>query len=238
MPYVASSPADLLAHLEGVAHLDGDRLVIDDEARFRSEAAADLAWTAAFTTDDPTAEAVRWLVWEASQALGARSASIHELYMARARGEVSGFTVPALNIRASTFDMARTFYETAAAGRRRHRDLRARPLGADLHLAAADGLRDLAARRGDRGGLVGPGVHPGRPLPVQREEVRRRPRGHDRGDPAGVPARDRRRATATSTSTAPRWSTSRSPTSTRSSARTTCARPSSRRSSGSSRRTA
>ena len=94
MPYVASSPADLLAHLDGVAHLDGDRLVIDDEARFRSEAAADLAWTAAFTTDDPTAEAVRWIVWEASQALGARSASIHELYMARARGEVSGFTVP------------------------------------------------------------------------------------------------------------------------------------------------
>src|SRR6188768_3567473 len=114
MPYVASSPADLLAHLEGVAHLDGDRLVIDDEARFRSQAAADLAWTAAFTTDDPTAEAVRWIVWEASQALDARSASIHELYMARARGEVSGFTVPALNIRVATFDMARTFYETAA----------------------------------------------------------------------------------------------------------------------------
>src|SRR5215203_3374423 len=114
MPYVASSPADLLAHLEGIAHLDGDRLVIDDESRFRSEAAADLAWTGAFTTDDPTAEAVRWIVWEASQALGARSASIHELYMARARGEVSGFTVPALNIRASTFDMARTFYEAAA----------------------------------------------------------------------------------------------------------------------------
>jgi fructose/tagatose bisphosphate aldolase len=114
MPHVASSPADLLAHLEGVAHVDGDRLVIDDEARFRSETAADLAWTAAFATDDATTEAVRWLVWEASQALGARSASIHELYMARARGEVSGFTVPALNIRASTFDMARTFYETAA----------------------------------------------------------------------------------------------------------------------------
>jgi hypothetical protein len=114
MPYVASSPADLLAHLSGIAHVEGDRLVIDDEARFRSQAAADLAWTAAFTTDDPTAEAVRWIVWEASQALGARSASIQELYMARSRGEVSGFTVPALNIRVATFDMARSFYETAA----------------------------------------------------------------------------------------------------------------------------
>ena len=114
MPYVASSPADLLAHLAGAAHLEGDRLVIDDEARFRTESAADLAWTNAFTGDDATAEAARWIVWEASQALGAGSSSIHELYMARARGEVSGFTVPALNIRASTFDMARTFYETAA----------------------------------------------------------------------------------------------------------------------------
>ena len=114
MPHVATSPADLLAQLSGIAHVEDGRLVVDDEARFRSQAAADLAWTAAFTTDDPTAEAVRWIVWEASQALGARSASIHELYMARARGEVSGFTVPALNIRVATFDMARTFYETAA----------------------------------------------------------------------------------------------------------------------------
>ena len=114
MPYVATSPADLLSHLSGTAHVAEDKLVIDDAARFRSEAAADLAWTAAFTADDPTAEAARWIVWEASQALGARSASIQELYMARSRGEVSGFTVPAMNLRAQTFDMARSIYETAA----------------------------------------------------------------------------------------------------------------------------
>jgi fructose/tagatose bisphosphate aldolase len=114
MPHVATSIPDLLGNLAGIAHIDDDRLVIDDETRFRSQAAADLAWTAAFTADEPTTEAVRWIVWEASQALGAHSASIQELYMARARGEISGFTVPAVNIRAQTFDMARTFYETAA----------------------------------------------------------------------------------------------------------------------------
>ena len=113
MPNVAESPADLIASLSGIARIADGRLVIDDEARFRSQAAADLAWTAAFTKDDPTAEAARWIVWEASQALGARSASIHDLYLARGRGEVSGFTVPAINIRAQTFDMARTFFETA-----------------------------------------------------------------------------------------------------------------------------
>jgi fructose/tagatose bisphosphate aldolase len=113
MPHVATSIPDLLTRLAGIAHVQGARLVIDDQARFRSQAAADLAWTAAFTGDEPTAEAVRWIVWEASQALGARSASIEELYRARGRGEVSGFTVPAINIRAQTFDMARTFYEAA-----------------------------------------------------------------------------------------------------------------------------
>jgi fructose-bisphosphate aldolase, class II len=113
MPHVATSIADLLATLAGAAHVEDDRLVIDDEAKFRAEAIKDLAWTAAFTTDDPTAEASRWLVWEASQALGARSASIQGLYMARSRGEVSGFTVPAVNLRAQTFDMARTFLGVA-----------------------------------------------------------------------------------------------------------------------------
>src|SRR6478735_10788425 len=115
MPHVATSPTDLLATLSGAAHLDGDRLVIDDEAAFRDAGIRDLAWTAAFSTDEVTTAAAQWLVWEASQELGARSASIQGLYEARARGEVSGFTVPAINLRAQTFDMARTVYEAASA---------------------------------------------------------------------------------------------------------------------------
>jgi fructose/tagatose bisphosphate aldolase len=113
MPHVAASLADLLAMIAGAAHVEGGQLVIDDEATFRSQTIRDLAWTAAFTADDATAEAARWIVWEASQALGARSASIQGLYMARSRGEVSGFTVPAVNLRAQTFDMARTFLSVA-----------------------------------------------------------------------------------------------------------------------------
>ena len=114
MPHVATSPADLLETIRPAAHLDGDLLVIDDEAAFRSTAIRDLAWTAAFSTDDATTAATQWIIWEASQALGAPSASIQDLYSARARGEVSGFTVPAINIRAQTFDMARTVFEAAA----------------------------------------------------------------------------------------------------------------------------
>ncbi|MGZ8527864.1 MAG: class II fructose-bisphosphate aldolase [Candidatus Limnocylindrales bacterium] len=115
MPTVASSVAQLVDLLAGAAHLDGDRLVVDDEAALRDRAIRDLAWTSAFSEDAATVDVARWLVWEASQELGARSASIHDLYVARARGEVHGFTVPAINIRAQTFDMARTVFETAAA---------------------------------------------------------------------------------------------------------------------------
>ncbi len=115
MPTVATSPTDLLASLSGSAHLEGERIVIDDEAAFRSTAIRDLAWTAAFSADEATTAAAQWLVWEASQALGARSASIQELYTARARGAVKGFTVPAINIRAQTFDLARTVFEAAAS---------------------------------------------------------------------------------------------------------------------------
>ncbi len=115
MPNVESSPRDLLTLIRASAHLDGDRLVIDDEDAFRAGAIRDLAWTAAFSTDEVTTAAAQWLVWEASQVLGARSASIQGLYDARARGEVHGFTVPAINIRAQTFDMARIVFEAAAA---------------------------------------------------------------------------------------------------------------------------
>jgi fructose/tagatose bisphosphate aldolase len=113
MPTVASSVPELLSSLAGTAHLDHDQLVIADEARFRGDGIRNLAWTAAFTDDVPTAEAAQWIVWQAAQALGAVSASIQDLYMARARGEVRDFTVPAINIRAQTFDMARTIFEVA-----------------------------------------------------------------------------------------------------------------------------
>jgi fructose/tagatose bisphosphate aldolase len=113
MPNVERSVADLLSRLSGIVHVHEGALEIADVARLRADGIRDLAWTAAFTDDAPTAEVAQWLVWEAAQQLGARSASIHELYMARARGEVSGFTVPAINIRAQTFDMARVAFETA-----------------------------------------------------------------------------------------------------------------------------
>jgi len=115
MPRVATSPTELLQALAGVLHVAGDDVVVDDEPALRDHGVQDLAWTAAFTEDAATAEAAQWLVWQTAQSLGARSASIQDLYLARGRGEVHGFTVPAINLRAQTFDMARTVFEVARA---------------------------------------------------------------------------------------------------------------------------
>lgn len=115
MPAVAPTVSELLDALAGTLHLDGGRVVVDDEPRLRGDGIRDLAWTAAFTQDPAAAEAAQWLVWQVAQALGARSASIQDLYLARARGAIHGFTVPAINIRAQTFDMARTVFEVATA---------------------------------------------------------------------------------------------------------------------------
>jgi fructose/tagatose bisphosphate aldolase len=115
MPYVAVAVPELLSLLRNAAHVDGDRLLVTDEAAFRADIVRDLIWTATFGPEGPVVDAARWLIHEAARELGAHSASIHELYMARGRGEVHGFTVPAINIRAQTFDMARTIFETAAS---------------------------------------------------------------------------------------------------------------------------
>jgi len=112
-PTVAGSAKELLGLLSGIAHVEGDRLVVDDEAALRDRGIRDIVWTATFSPDPAVIEAARWLVWESAQAVGIRSASIHDLYMARGRGECSGFTVPAINLRTQVFDMARVIHETA-----------------------------------------------------------------------------------------------------------------------------
>ena len=60
-------------------------------------------------------EYARWMIWELGQEVGVRPASIHDLYLARGRGEVRGFTVPAINLRGASYDTARAIFRTAIA---------------------------------------------------------------------------------------------------------------------------
>ena len=83
--------------LSGTARFDGG-VVVTNPARFRAEMLDSLVWTAVFGKGDAR-EAGRHAIREAAESLGILPASILPLYKARGRGEVSGFTVPAINVR-------------------------------------------------------------------------------------------------------------------------------------------
>ncbi|MXX24670.1 MAG: aldolase [Caldilineaceae bacterium SB0668_bin_21] len=55
----------------------------------------------------------RWLIWELGQLMGACPASIHEFYIARADNAWTNRTVPAMNMRFSTYEAGRAAYRAA-----------------------------------------------------------------------------------------------------------------------------
>ena len=107
-----SSAREMLRSLQGTLEIQSGQLKVLDEERLRKEALDELVYTAVFA-DDETKAAARWLIWESGQQLDVRPASIQALYEARGRGEVGGFTVPAMNIRGLTYDLARAAIRAA-----------------------------------------------------------------------------------------------------------------------------
>jgi fructose/tagatose bisphosphate aldolase len=108
-----STAAELEQELEkaGTVNPDG-RFLIHDPFRFREETIDGLVWTAVFGGRD-SREPARNAIREAAASLGILPASIAPLYDARGRGEVSGFTVPAMNLRVLTYDTARAALRAA-----------------------------------------------------------------------------------------------------------------------------
>src|SRR6266576_1014192 len=96
---------------KAVSILDG-QVTVHDEAAIASPAMDKLVYTAVFGESDDREDA-RWLIWEIGQAVGVQPSSIHDLYLARGRGECGGFTVPAMNIRGMAYDTARAAYRAA-----------------------------------------------------------------------------------------------------------------------------
>src|SRR5690242_19787830 len=103
-----------LRALAGSIRLHPDATItVTDPAAFRSDHVERLVETAIFAEDESLREAARWILWEAGHALGVHSASIQGLYVARGKGKVHGFTVPAVNIRGLTFETARAMFRAA-----------------------------------------------------------------------------------------------------------------------------
>jgi fructose/tagatose bisphosphate aldolase len=103
---------NLLGSLRGAVEVQENRVKVIDERLLRDNISA-LIYQAVFG-DGADKGIARWLVWEIAQELGIRPASIHELYLAKGRGEAPlNFTVPAMNLRMLAYDSARAVFRAA-----------------------------------------------------------------------------------------------------------------------------
>lgn len=93
--------------------LKDNRIEVRDLAWIQQEGIDALVRQAVFGSPAEKAEARGW-IFRIGEALGIMPASIHELYAARGRGEVPPtFTVPAMNLRGMTYEMARAAFRAA-----------------------------------------------------------------------------------------------------------------------------
>lgn len=98
---------------EGIEIDQQGRISILDKTRLQEEIIDQLIALAVFGGGDQKALAY-WMIWEVGQALGIYPASIHGFYLAVGRGEIpERFTVPAINLRAMTYDSARAAFKAA-----------------------------------------------------------------------------------------------------------------------------
>ncbi|MEO8193849.1 MAG: class II fructose-bisphosphate aldolase [Gemmatimonadales bacterium] len=98
--------------MNGAVTVEDGRVTVNNESALASPEMDALVRQAVFGDQDARDNA-RWLIWEIGQAVGVVPSSIHDLYMARGRDEIGGFTVPAMNIRGMTYDTGCSLFRTA-----------------------------------------------------------------------------------------------------------------------------
>jgi fructose/tagatose bisphosphate aldolase len=113
MQMICDNTAMLKKVLDGVLTVRGEDVEILDDKRLREALIDDLIQTAVFASEAETRKAACWLIRRTAAAEGVYVASIQGLYEAMGRGEVSGFTVPAINIRALTYETAQAIFRAA-----------------------------------------------------------------------------------------------------------------------------
>ncbi len=105
--------AELIALLDGSVKLEGDEVSIIDEKSLQDKIEI-LVKKAVLDDDEGTRMLARYLVRRIAAEVGVHPNSIHDLYLARGRGDVpNNFTVPAINLRSLTFYAARIIFTIA-----------------------------------------------------------------------------------------------------------------------------
>ncbi|MFH1434647.1 MAG: class II fructose-bisphosphate aldolase [Pseudomonadota bacterium] len=104
--------SDLEQGAGGVIDISDETVKVRDEKKLKDELIDRLVETAVFGEPGAALKS-KWIIRMAAEELGVVPCSIQGLYDAMGRGEAAGFTVPAINLRTLTYDMARAVYRAA-----------------------------------------------------------------------------------------------------------------------------
>ncbi len=115
---MAVRTAEVRAAIEGIAGIGWgtEGLTVSDEAELRRHGAEALVRRIVFATEPGVRAGAHEALRQACALVGIYSASNDALYRARARGEWSGLTVPAVNLRFLVFESARSAFRAAHRG--------------------------------------------------------------------------------------------------------------------------
>src|SRR5581483_11851989 len=93
--------------IKGIIDISNGQVKVVDAKRVRGALIDRLVYTAVFHQKPDMRATARWIIKMAAPQLGIHLASIQPLYEAMGRGEVGGFTTPAVNVRGMAYDTAR-----------------------------------------------------------------------------------------------------------------------------------
>ena len=89
------------------------KLIIKEPELFRQKDLDNIVDTIILSDSSVLKKLACWVAYSAGISAGIIPSSIQGLYDARGKSEVSGFTVPAINLRTLTFDLARAIFRIA-----------------------------------------------------------------------------------------------------------------------------
>jgi fructose/tagatose bisphosphate aldolase len=92
---------------------NGGTIVLKNPRKFLKYTLDVLVWNAVFGEDEDVRAAACWIIRRAGIELGVVPSSIYGLYDARGRKQCGGFTVPAINVRGLSYDVARAVIRAA-----------------------------------------------------------------------------------------------------------------------------
>ena len=109
-----STKADLLNDLKGTIDIQKNGTVkIIERNALTSKKIDTIVYNAVFNKEAAIKNISRWLIRSTGNKLGIISSSIQSLYEAIGKKQFKGFTVPAINIRGLTYDVARSIFRAA-----------------------------------------------------------------------------------------------------------------------------